>query len=123
MKILMRCLQEDTDFIESVKSDLGEVASIETCKVLGYTGYDAVMLILTAANAIGALLVPFIIMHMTNNKDDETKSKRRVAIEVEGKELLTLNFEGCSEETVKKLSRRQWIRQWIVNNVFGFVCE
>lgn len=103
MKILMRCSQEDTDFIESVKSDFGEVASIETCKVLGYTGYDAVMLILTAANAIGALLVPFIIMHMTNNKDDETKSKRSIAIEVEGKEVLTLNFEGCSEETVQKI--------------------
>ena len=69
----------------------------------GIAGYDTVMLILTAANAIGALIVPFIIMNMTSNKDDYVKSYRSVSIELNDKCLLKLECEGCSEETVYKM--------------------
>ena len=103
MKIIMSCLSEDTEFINAVKKEFGKTASIESYTMSGITGYDTVMLILTAANAIGALIVPFIIMNMTRNKDNDVKSQRSVSIELNDKRILKLEYEGCSEETVREI--------------------
>lgn len=103
MKIIMSCLSEDTKFINAVKKDFEKSSLIEFYTMAGITGYDAVMLILTAANTIGALIVPFIIMHMTNNKNDDVKSCRSVSIELDDKHIVKLECEGCSEETVYKM--------------------
>ena len=40
---------------------------------------------------------------MTNNKDDEIKSKRTVSIDMNGKDPLRFEFEGCNEETVREI--------------------
>ena len=103
MKMIMSCLSEDTEFIDAAKKEFGEYIPVETYTVSGITGYDTVMLILTAANALEALVVPFIVMHMTNNKDDEIKSKRTVSIDMNGKDLVRFEFEGCNEETVREI--------------------
>lgn len=103
MKIIMSCLSEDTEFINAVKKNFEKSVSIELYTMSGITGYDTVMLILTAANAIGALIVPFITMNMTSNKDDDVKSHRSVSIELNDKRILKLECEGCSEETVREI--------------------
>lgn len=112
MKIIISCLPEDTEFINAAKRAFKESTSIESYTMSGVTGYDTLMLILTAANAVGAmgaLIVEFVNMYMTKNKDDNVKSQRSISIEMGDKRIIKLECEGCSEETVRD----------IVENILG----
>lgn len=102
MKIIMSCLSGDTEFIDVIKKEFEKTDSLETFTMSGITGYEMVMLIVSVAGAIGAY-IPFIVKHMSNNKDDNVKSHRSISIELDNKHIYKIESEGCSEYTIREL--------------------
>ena len=82
MNLTLSCSSEDTEFINLVQ-----------------TGYETVMLVLQIAAVTATTVVPFIISHMTDNKESRTKSKR-CFIDNKNKRI---NLEGYDEATVKEI--------------------
>lgn len=99
MQMILSCSSEDIEFIDLVKKEFSSTATISESRVSGITGYETVMLVLQITAVAATTIVPFIIAHMTNNKDSRTKSKR-VFIDNNNK---TISFENCSDEIIKEV--------------------
>lgn len=99
MKMIFTCSSEDIEFINKVNEEFASLGTIEEARISGITGYEVVMLVLQVASVSATTIVPFIIAHMTNNKDSRVKSKR-CFIDNKNK---TICFEGYDEETIEKI--------------------
>lgn len=98
-KIVFTCLSEDMEFIENVKKEFSDVGNVEVIKTSGITGYEMTMLVIAAATLVSSTVVPFIVMNMTKNKDDEVKSNRCI---IDNKNK-SISLEGCDEDTIQKV--------------------
>ena len=85
MNLTLSCSSEDTEFINLVQKEFSDKGTIKEFRVSGITGYETVMLVLQIAAVTATTVVPFIISHMTDNKN-----KR-------------INLEGYDEATVKEI--------------------
>lgn len=99
MELIFSCSSQDTEFTELVKQTFSCYGTVTETKVKGITGYETTMMILQIAAVAAATVIPFIIAHMTNNKNDRVKSKRCL-IDNQNK---TVSLEGYDGETVAKI--------------------
>ena len=99
MNLTLSCSSEDTEFINLVQKEFSDKGTIKEFRVSGITGYETVMLVLQIAAVTATTVVPFIISHMTDNKDSRTKSKR-CFIDNKNKRI---NLEGYDEAAVKEI--------------------
>ena len=98
MNLTLSCSSEDTEFINLVQKEFSDKGTIKEFRVSGITGYETVMLVLQIAAVTATTVVPFIISHMTDNKESRTKSKRCF---IDNNKRI--NLEGYDEATVKEI--------------------
>ena len=99
MNLTLSCSSEDIEFINLVQKEFSGKGTIKEFRVSGITGYETVMLVLQIAAVTATTVVPFIISHMTDNKESRTKSKRCF---IDNKNQ-RINLEGYDEATVKEI--------------------
>lgn len=97
--MIFTCSSEDIEFIDLVNKEFSSIADIEETRISGINGYETVMLILQIASVSATTFIPFIIAHMTSNKNSRVKSKRCI---IDNKNK-TIKLENYSEEMVKEI--------------------
>lgn len=99
MKMIFTCSSEDIEFIKKVNEEFAPLGSVEETHISGITGYEVVMLVLQIASVSANVIIPFIVAHMTNNKDHRVESKRCL---IDNKNK-TICLEGYDEKAVEKI--------------------